>query len=148
MAYRTKRRLLPIAGLLLLTTSLLAQTSPPGQRFRDNGDGTVTDALTGLMWERKPSTGRLSWKEALAYCDALVLGGYADWRVPTTMEMERLSEVEGEDSVAWLNSHGFSDVQVDYYWSSEGFPDGILVCMPGACDPPGSGLVWAVRSAR
>ena len=47
----------------------------------DNGDGTVTDTKTGLMWQ-KAETGTMTWKAALAYSDTLVLVGYSDWRLP------------------------------------------------------------------
>jgi len=52
----------------------------------DNGDGTVTDNVTGLMWAKDPSP-RLPWIEALGYCAALDLGGYEDWRMSNIVEL-------------------------------------------------------------
>ncbi|MBI3444585.1 MAG: DUF1566 domain-containing protein [Magnetospirillum sp.] len=66
-------------------------------RFHDDGDGTVSDAATGLVWTRADSgdvafrsrlgatlkgDGRLDWREALAFCDGLEFAGHRDWRLP------------------------------------------------------------------
>jgi hypothetical protein len=61
-------------------------------RYRDNGDGTVTDLFTGLMWEKNISeyTSFMSWENALAYCEGLNLVGYSDWRMPTIKELRSL----------------------------------------------------------
>ena len=60
---------------------LEAGVSWPSPRFKDNGDGTIADDLTGLVWEQSPSTTRKSWADALAYANDLVLGDYSDWRL-------------------------------------------------------------------
>lgn len=53
--------------------------------FVDHGNGTVTDAVTGLMWQ-KVDAGEMTWDAAMAGAAALSLGGYADWRLPTPIE--------------------------------------------------------------
>lgn len=57
----------------------------------DNGDGTVTDTGTGLMWQ-KAITAAYTWQQALAYAEELVLpaGGYSDWRLPNRNELQTL----------------------------------------------------------
>jgi hypothetical protein len=55
--------------------------------FKENGDGTVNDLNTGLMWQQVPSSRGFSWKEAVEYCNELELGGYDDWRIPTLKEL-------------------------------------------------------------
>lgn len=65
--------------------------------FTDNGDGTVTDNNTGLMWQQIPSSDQMSYATAVEYCENLVLGGYDDWRLPTSKEMFNLSDF----SVGW-----------------------------------------------
>ncbi len=60
--------------------------------FTDNGDGTVTDNNTGLTWQQTPSSSRVTWSEAVSYCDSLVLGGQSDWRMPTLKELYSISD--------------------------------------------------------
>ena len=52
----------------------------------DNGDGTVTDQSTGLMWQQD-SSGEMNWQDALIYCETLTLAGYDDWRLPNLKEL-------------------------------------------------------------
>ncbi len=59
--------------------------------FTDNGDGTVTDNVTGLTWEQTPNSGPSSWPEAQDYCEALSLGGQDDWRMPSLKELFSIS---------------------------------------------------------
>jgi hypothetical protein len=54
----------------------------------DNGDGTVTDINTGLMWQRDTAPGAYKWQGALAYAEALLLAGYDDWRLPNRNELQ------------------------------------------------------------
>lgn len=57
-------------------------------RFVDNGDGTVTDLGTGLMWEASPQGRSVqNWEEALRFCANYELAGYSDWRVPNIREL-------------------------------------------------------------
>ena len=50
----------------------------------DNGDGTVTDTSTGLMWLQNPKQAGapMSWTDALAWADDLDFAGHTDWRLP------------------------------------------------------------------
>ena len=50
--------------------------------FIVNGDGTVTDTVTGLMWQQTDG-GEMTVEAAETYCASLMLGGYDDWRLPT-----------------------------------------------------------------
>ena len=59
--------------------------------FQDNGDGTVTDNVTGLMWQQVPVNEGFSYDSAVAYCESLELSGYDDWRIPTTKELFSIS---------------------------------------------------------
>ncbi|MHB8092903.1 MAG: Lcl domain-containing protein [Syntrophales bacterium] len=55
----------------------------------DNGDGTVTDTDTGLMWQKEMVTGK-TWDEALKYAEGLSLARYNDWRLPTLKELQSI----------------------------------------------------------
>lgn len=50
----------------------------------------VTDGRTGLRWQRAPSTTTRTWDGAKNYCDGLTLGGFADWRLPTFIELSSI----------------------------------------------------------
>ena len=78
-------------------------STTPTNRFTINGDGTVTDTATGLMWARCPeglsgtncATGSidlLRWDEALTRARDATLAGYADWRLPNIKELFSLVE--------------------------------------------------------
>jgi hypothetical protein len=58
--------------------------------FTDGGDGTVTDAATGLTWQQADSGEGMDWEAALDHCDGLDLGGHDDWRLPDTKELESI----------------------------------------------------------
>ncbi len=50
--------------------------------YTDNGDGTITDLNTGLMWQSDPGA-KMTLKQAVAGAAKCRLGGYRDWRLPT-----------------------------------------------------------------
>ncbi|OON99856.1 MAG: hypothetical protein ATN35_10760 [Epulopiscium sp. Nele67-Bin004] len=60
--------------------------------YTDNGDGTITDNSTGLMWQQIPVDYKMTWSEAVEFCENLELGGYDDWRLPTADELFSLSD--------------------------------------------------------
>ncbi|MBI5102843.1 MAG: DUF1566 domain-containing protein [Nitrospirae bacterium] len=57
--------------------------------FTDNGNGTVTDNNTGLMWQQDDHSD-ITCNGANAYCDGLAIDGYSDWRVPGKHELTSL----------------------------------------------------------
>jgi hypothetical protein len=91
----------------------------PSPRFTDNGDGTVTDNLTGLTWAKDGNLGGAkTWEDALTYINGLNHATYDDWRLPNVNELESLINAEEASSAAWLNTQGFTDVQAGTYWTS------------------------------
>lgn len=62
--------------------------------YRANGDGTVTDLITGLTWAEAPSA-PVSFAEAARLAAESRLGGHADWRVPTIRELYSLMDFRG-----------------------------------------------------
>ena len=70
---------------------------PMEERFVDNGDGTVLDNCTGLMWQQVTAPGAYTWTDALLYCDHLELGmnpetdePYDNWRLPNVRELQSI----------------------------------------------------------
>lgn len=69
----------------------LAQPDAPKPgALQDNGDGTVTDVGTGLMWQKKSTILYIKQPAAHAACKGLTIGGHTDWRVPTIGELRTL----------------------------------------------------------
>jgi hypothetical protein len=73
-----------------------AQYTGPPPRYQDNGDGTVTDLNTGLMWQRDPGS-KVTWEDAIAGAAAFRLAGYTDWRLPTIKELYSLIDFSGSN---------------------------------------------------
>ena len=71
--------------------------------YTDNGDGTITDNVTGLMWQQDMGS-KISYVDAITKAKDLNLGGYSDWRVPTIKELYSLilftGQVEGEQAIS------------------------------------------------
>jgi hypothetical protein len=100
--------------------------------FTDNGDGTVTDSATGLMWAKNDSAAGMNWEEALAWVErknAERYLGHNDWRLPNAKELQsivdyaRAPEVTGSPAIdplfqttAIRNEAGQRDYPA--YWTS------------------------------
>jgi hypothetical protein len=65
-------------------------------RYADNGNGTISDLNTGLMWQQDPGE-KMTYDEAVAGADSFDLAGYDDWRLPTIKELYSLIDFSGED---------------------------------------------------
>lgn len=92
--------------------------------------GIVTDKVTGLSWQRKLTgqaasegctvniTGLLycPLRYAAAYCAASRLGGYADWRVPTFLEL--LSLIDFTQTYSAIDATAFPDTPYEGFWTS------------------------------
>lgn len=134
----------------------------PSPRFIDNGNGTVTDNLTGLVWLRNAGCFlERTWDQAFADAAGLNSGecGLSDsstagqWRLPNVKELQTLLDIsgttfEGTGSV-------FPDLQPSY-WSSTShatFPTSAWLTMydgrvVGAPKATGQFSVWPVRNAQ
>jgi hypothetical protein len=90
----------------------------PNPRFYVNAEGTIVDALTGLVWDAKANRIGGTWDQVLDDVAGLELYGWSDWRVPNRVEMMSLLNLGQADTTAWLTSTGFTDVQAGLYWTS------------------------------
>ncbi len=90
-------------------------------RFIDNGDGTITDNTTDLVWLKTPNTAILTWEEALAYAENLNFANANNWRLPNIKELQSLTDA------ALLNpcvsATAFPTIGVKKYWSSTSLPN-------------------------
>jgi hypothetical protein len=141
-----------LAVVLVLTAGLFAATSPvitaqgrgggpaPAGRFVDNGDETITDTMTGLMWEKKTSAvgsgtstldvrdvdNTYTWEYAMHdYLDRLngrlvanaaekPFSPYNDWRLPTLQELQTLLEPASPGRI----NPAFGANAAGHYWTS------------------------------
>ncbi len=105
----------PIAGLSLSFNVAAVQTcndnmpaSTPTDQFTINGDGTVTDTHTGLIWKRCPEgqsgsdcsqgvADDISWDLALQQADSSSFAGNGDWRLPNIKELTSIVELQCYD---------------------------------------------------
>jgi hypothetical protein len=55
----------------------------------DNGNGTITDETTGMMWQQETPKA-MTYFNAETYCGDLTLGGHIDWRLPTITELQTI----------------------------------------------------------
>ena len=100
----------------------------PTPRFTDNGNGTVTDNLTRLIWMKNANAfGRIQWADALTAANGLKSGDAGtgltdgskagDWRLPNVRELQSLVDYDSYNP-ALPAVNPFTNVQLYYYWSS------------------------------
>ena len=94
----------------------LVGASTAADVYVDNGDGTVTDTSTGLMWQQAGPSNEMNWEQALASCEELNLGGYTDWRMPAKKELRSLVDFSRVGPA--INTTYFPDTFLSFYWSS------------------------------
>ena len=78
----------------------------PGRQpaYRDNGDGTVSDLVTGLGWV-KACGEKVTRDEAYGGPAACRVGGFRDWRLPTIKELYSLILFSGQDPSGPSSAH-------------------------------------------
>ena len=153
-------------------TTACAGTSQDGElrqgasiepRFTDEGDGTVKDNLTGLIWLKDSGClGRYSFTGALAIAGTLADGtceltdgsAAGDWRLPNVKELQSLIDY-GRSAPPLPPDHPFTQVWNYHYWSStslassadRGWFVNFLGGYLGFDDKLNEFYAWPVRSA-
>ena len=94
--------------------------------YTNNGDGTTTDNVTGLVWVSNSGAVAYTWANALSYCTATSAGnmnygsGYAgktDWRLPNVRELMSIVDY-GAANAPYINTTAFPSTQSSGYWTS------------------------------
>lgn len=90
------------------------QGTPPS--YRDNGDGTVSDLVTGLMWMQNRSV-KVGQDSAFILASQCTLGGYNDWRVPTIKELYSLINFNGKSGASASQCTAYIDTNF-FRWTT------------------------------
>ena len=109
-------------------------TNHPGitPSYNDNGDGTITDNVTGLMWEKttdKTGDGVINYYDKKTYAEALAgassctTGGYTDWRLPTIKEIYSLVMSNGAEANPTATSQGTAVPFINTNYFTFGYGD-------------------------
>ncbi|MBS4096636.1 MAG: DUF1566 domain-containing protein [Sulfuricella sp.] len=124
----------------LLAFLALFAAVPAWAAFTDNGDGTVSDTITGLMWD-KCSWGQTNntdcsggaatthtWAQALSVAVTANGGnykGHADWRLPNRTELESLVKIDASSPT--IDTAAFPNTISGWYWTATTYaPDPAL----------------------
>lgn len=145
----------------------------PHPRFKDNGNGTVRDKLTKLIWLKNANAfGVRTWEQALSDANTLASGSAGltdgskagDWRLPNVKELQSLidfayynpalSSALGKSQ--WTNGDAFIGVQSSSHWSSTTYsfyPTGAWVVnlldgIVSGDDKTNANYVWPVRAGQ
>jgi hypothetical protein len=98
--------------------------------FKDNGNETVTDLTTNLMWQQcsagystvtttcDTSSGTIlyTWENAITYCEGLMVGGFTDWRLPNIKELKSIADMAIYNPT--INVTYFPNPAASFYLSS------------------------------
>jgi hypothetical protein len=116
------------AGQTCKTSTVPAST--PSSQLVDNGDGTITDSKTGLMWKKclegvtgdnceKNSPSTFTWQKAVKYTETVNDGdsfaGHTDWRLPTIRELSSI--VEQQCYKPAINTIRFPNTPNSFVWA-------------------------------
>ncbi len=115
---------------MLCLTGLVMSGEAQAERFVDNGNGTVTDTQTGLMWTQKAVTFErgFAWDVGKSNCEGYGLAGLSGWRLPTINELKvQQAAIEGG-----AGNHPFTWFSPGLYWSSD-------------ADPQNSSAAWTIH---
>ena len=105
------KKILVFVCMVLFLGSFVSAEYAQAARFVNNGNGTVTDTQTGLMWADHDNGSNINWPNAKSYCEGYSGGGKSGWREPTMDELQQLY-----NSGAYGNVIKRTGV---YVWSSE-----------------------------
>lgn len=103
-------------------------TSYGSNSFTNNGDGTITDSATGLMWGQADSGEGMNWEDALSWIQTKNNEnylGHSDWRLPNGKEMQSIvdySHAPDYDGKPAIDTTYFSCTSITNEMSEADFP--------------------------
>jgi hypothetical protein len=147
---RSKKIILAsVAAPLVAATAFVAGTvkgsEPPG-RLIDNGDGTVTDTVTKLVWQQA-TPGNSNQAACANACAGMSIGAFSSgWRLPTVKELISIVDYESPTQPA-IDTVAFPATQSNWYWTSTDANGSAYVVHFGAgqISPTNPGNNWYYR---
>ena len=115
MQKQKKRRLskcLFIGLTFCLATKVVANTDT----WVANGDGTVTDVASGLIWQQQDDSIARTQANAITYCQELSLAGNNNWRLPNIKELTSIVDYRAENPS--IDAAAFPNTTSSGYWSA------------------------------
>jgi len=103
----------PMGDKLFYVMCVRGNTSYGINSYADNGDSTITDSATGLMWAQKDSQISMDWEETLAWVQSQNNAnylGYSDWRLPNVKELNSIVDYNNSPDY-----NGYPAIDVDYF---------------------------------
>ena len=96
--------------------------------FKDNGNGTITDKATGLMWSKADSGTGMNWESALAWVqkkNAEEYLGHNDWRLPNPKELQSIVDYLRVPAINEIfNISKLSDGEYPFFWTGTSHLEG------------------------
>lgn len=84
-----------ILAVCMTIQFVVAEDGDAGKRFQVSGEGSVSDAESGLHWTTRDNQADIGWHKATTYCHELVLDKSSSWRLPTIEELEGIFDERG-----------------------------------------------------
>lgn len=92
--------------------------------YKDNGDGTISDLVTGLIWVKARGE-KVTWDKAIADAKKCKVGGYSDWRAPSIKELYSLINFNGYQRRTASDSKPYIDTKYfDFKYGGDGTSPG------------------------
>jgi len=142
-------------SIFSLFLGVSSSANNPNNRFLDNGDGTITDLKTNLMWlNQKEYIALAPFDEAKEYCKSFNYNNHSDWRLPTKNEFNSIIDKKNYPAIISVFQLGKADIYL--YWTQvkhKKLSDRIWVLeLAGGkfrhVDKDGTLKVWPVRDIK
>ena len=120
--------------LAIIVVAIVYSLSPvlAGERFTDNGDGTITDHELNLMWSKTDNNGNIDWNQAEKWSKYTfpysLPKRYENWRLPTLKELQSLVKKDQNykgyetDCGQWVKTIPQIQLSCGWIWTSESDP--------------------------
>jgi hypothetical protein len=122
--------------------------------LQDNGDETITDLCTNLIWTQSNITGigfnpwpapgsetGVVWKKAIEVAESSNFAGYTDWRLPNVRELISIAGIaSGGANFQWSSTQDYSNTNNRWFVN--------LSSNPGISSPEAKTMEYYVRLIR